>query len=68
MNKPTITAQDKTEFKAYLRQCTDAQVRGVFENEYQYKAQPDRAQYADMALDEAATRGLDSSNWKEGAK
>lgn len=29
----TISAQDIREFSGYLRQCTDAQVRGVYQKE-----------------------------------
>ena len=49
-----MTSADKKDFRLYLRQCTDAQVLGVYEKE---KAAGRRA-YAELARDEQARRGL----------
>ena len=50
-----MTPRDRTEFIAYLRACTDAQVRGVFEKE----RAASRHTYANLARDEALRRGVD---------
>lgn len=50
----TITADDIREFCGYLRGCTDAQVRGVYEKE---KA-AGRDEYVALAEMEAERRGL----------
>jgi hypothetical protein len=50
----TITAQDIREFAGYLRNCTDAQVRGVWEKE----TKAGRDEYAALAEIEADRRGL----------
>jgi hypothetical protein len=52
-----ITAKDIREFTGYLRHCTDAQVRGV----YQKEKQAGRDEYVALAEIEAARRGLDLS-------
>lgn len=49
-----LTAQDIREFTGYLRQCTDKQVRGVYEKE---KA-ANRDEYATLAEIEAERRGI----------
>lgn len=49
-----LTAKDIREFSAYLRACTDAQVRGVYEKE----KTADRQAYAELALIEATRRGI----------
>jgi hypothetical protein len=49
-----MTKQDRKEFAAYLRQCTDNQVLGVLEKERAAK----RRAYAAMAEQEASRRNL----------
>lgn len=49
-----MTQKDKEEFRAYLRQCTDTQVQGVYERE----AKAGRADYADLAKDEGYRRNI----------
>lgn len=49
-----ITADDIREFTGYLRNCTDAQVRGVYEKE----KQAGRDEYVALAEAEAERRGL----------
>lgn len=49
-----ISAQDTREFDAYLRGCSDAQVRGVYERE----TSAGREAYAQLASMEAARRGI----------
>jgi len=51
---PLLAAKDIREFTAYLRNCTDAQVRGVYEKE---KA-AGRDAYMALAEAEADRRGL----------
>lgn len=50
-----MTARDMREFAGYLRQCTDAQVRGVYEKE----RDAGREDYAVLAEIEAARRGIE---------
>jgi hypothetical protein len=50
----TITASDIREFNAYLRNCTDAQVLGVYEKE----RQAGRDEYVALAQAEIIRRGL----------
>ena len=50
-----VSNRDKQEFAAYLRDCTDAQVLGVYEKE----AAARRHQYATLAAKEAWARNLD---------
>ena len=50
-----MNAKDIREFSAYLSQCTDAQVRGVYEKE----TAAERDDYAALAELEAAKRGID---------
>jgi hypothetical protein len=50
-----MNAKDMREFNDYLRQCTDAQVRGVHEKEKQAA----REDYAELARKEAEHRGID---------
>lgn len=50
-----MTNDDRIEFKAYLRACTDKQVFGVLEKEQA----ANRQEYADLALDELERRGLE---------
>lgn len=52
-----MTRKDKIEFRLYLRQCTDQQVRGVYEKE----RSAGRRAYADLAADEAEQRGISVS-------
>lgn len=49
-----MTPKDKREFEAYLRGCTDAQVRGVYEKE----KKAGRRGYANLAIAEAGRRGI----------
>lgn len=50
-----VTEQDKTEMAAYLRNCTDQQVRGVYEKEHA----ANRRTYARLAVEEGLRRGFD---------
>lgn len=50
-----MTAQDRAEFKLYLKQCTDRQVQGVYDKE----KEAGREDYAELARDEAERRGID---------
>jgi hypothetical protein len=50
-----MTLDDMREFSAYLRSCTDDQVRGVYEKE----TAANRAETADLASEEARRRKLD---------
>lgn len=50
-----MTGKDEAEFRAYLRNCTDRQVQGVYDKE---KA-AGRMDYAAMAVEEAGRRGFD---------
>jgi hypothetical protein len=50
----TITAKDIREFNAYLQQCTDRQVQGVYDKE---KA-AGRDEYVALAEAEAQRRGI----------
>lgn len=50
-----ITAQDMREFNAYLRGCTDRQVRGVYEKE----SGAGREEYAELAAAEMHARGVE---------
>lgn len=49
-----MTEQDRQEFLAYLRACTDSQVRGVYEKELA----ANRKDYAQLAQREANERGI----------
>lgn len=49
-----ISAQDIREFNAYLHQCTDSQVHGVYLKE----KSAGREEYAALAANEAIKRGL----------
>jgi hypothetical protein len=49
-----MSAQDRREFKDYLRNCTDNQVHGVLDKE----KSAGRAEYADLAQDELERRRL----------
>ena len=49
-----MTERDKTEFKAYLRQCTDKQVQGVWTKE----RRAGRLEYAELAKDEGYRRNI----------
>jgi hypothetical protein len=49
-----MTAKDKSEFEAYLRGCTDNQVRGVLEKEQNAR----RRGYVRLAELEMARRNL----------
>lgn len=50
--------KDRREFRAYLAACTDAQVQGVYEKEHA----AGREDYAALACEEAARRGIP---WKK---
>lgn len=52
-----MNVQSRAEFKAYLVNCTDTQVRGVYEKELQ----AGRDDYADLAELEAMKRGIELS-------
>ncbi|WP_157641872.1 hypothetical protein [Burkholderia ubonensis] len=49
-----MSAQDRREFNAYLRNCTDRQVQGVLEKEQA----AGRKGYSDLAQAELEHRGL----------
>ena len=49
-----MTSKDRIEFRLYLRQCTDRQVQGVYDKE----KEAGRNEYAELAKDEAAQRGI----------
>lgn len=49
-----INAKDIKDFAAYLRQCTDNQVKGVYEKE----KEANRDEYAALAILEAIKRGI----------
>jgi hypothetical protein len=49
-----ISKAERADFATYLRQCTDQQVRGVFENEKEARRQV----YTNLARAEAARRGI----------
>ena len=50
-----MNAQDMKEFRQYLKQCTDRQVRGVYEKE----RAAGREDYAELAQAEADARGIE---------
>ncbi len=50
-----MTARDMQEFRGYLKNCTDAQVQGVYDKE---KA-AGRDDYAELAVAEAERRGIE---------
>lgn len=50
-----MTKRDRLEFTLYVKTCTDAQVRGVYEKE----SAAGRKAYAQLALLEAARRGIE---------
>ena len=50
-----ISDDDKQEFTAYLRNCTDAQVHGV----YQKESEAGRRTYTHLAVEEGLRRGFD---------
>ncbi len=50
-----VSSSDRADFKMYLKQCTDAQVRGVYEKE----RAAGRAIYKELAILEAERRGID---------
>lgn len=49
-----MNKKDKNEFRAYLRQCTDRQVQGVYEKE----RDAGREDYAELAKDEGHRRNI----------
>lgn len=49
-----MTNRDKMEFRLYLRDCTDAQVQGVYEKE----KRANRDDYAELAKDEGYLRNI----------
>lgn len=50
-----MKSQDRDEFVAYLKACTDAQVQGVFEKEQA----AGRKDYAELAKQEAERRRIE---------
>lgn len=50
-----LTAKDISEFRGYLKNCTDRQVQGVFDKE----TLAGRADYAELARVEAEHRGME---------
>lgn len=50
----TMTEKDKREFQQYLKNCTDAQVQGVYDKE----SKAGRTEYADLAFNEAMRRAV----------
>lgn len=56
--KTEMTRQDRINFGGYLRQCTDAQVQGVYEKE----KRAGREDYAMLAELEAVRRGIELEN------
>lgn len=58
MSKPPTEAE-RANFRLYLRNCTDRQVRGVWEKE----KRANRQVYTQMAIYEAARRCLDTTDW-----
>ena len=49
-----LTAKEIEEFNGYLKNCTDAQVRGVWQKE----TDAGREAYAALACNEACNRGI----------
>lgn len=49
-----MNAQEMREFRNYLKQCTNAQVQGVYDKE----KEAGRDDYAELAIAEAERRGL----------
>lgn len=49
-----MDATDMREFRQYLKQCTDKQVRGVYEFEMEHR----REDYAELAKAEGEARGF----------
>jgi hypothetical protein len=52
--KGETSESDERDFRAYLEQCTDSQVRGVYEKERDAR----RTSYAELARQEAARRNV----------
>lgn len=50
-----MDVNDMREFRAYLKQMTDAQVRGVYDKEHA----AGRDDYAELAIAEAEIRGIE---------
>lgn len=50
-----LTADEIRDFSAYLRNCTDSQVQGVYDKEIE----AGRTAYAELAVIEAGRRGID---------
>lgn len=53
------TESDKDDFRGYLRNCSDAQVKGVWEKE----TQANRRTYAALAIAEAERRNISTTDW-----
>jgi hypothetical protein len=49
-----ISAEDIRDFRGYLRNCSDAQVQGVYDKE----KEAGRMAYAELAIAEAERRGI----------
>ena len=54
IEEPTMTRTERQSFIAYLRQCTDRQVEGVYRKE----KDAGREEYADLAESEARARNI----------
>jgi len=50
----SLSASDIRDFSGYLRNCTDRQVQGVYDKE----KNAGRDGYAELAINEAARRGI----------
>ena len=50
-----MSNDDRKEFIAYIRACTDSQVEGVYEKERMAR----RFDYAKLAAEEASRRGIE---------
>jgi hypothetical protein len=54
-----LTAQDINEFRLYLANCTDAQIRGVYDKECTAAVyDSERLIYAELTVAEAERRGI----------
>jgi hypothetical protein len=50
-----MNVDDMRDFRGYLKQCTDAQVQGVYDKEHA----AGREDYAELAVAEAERRGIE---------
>lgn len=58
---PRTTRKDIEEFEQYVAQCTDAQVRNVYEKEKEAK----RRTFAQIAYEEGLRRGFNPKERRE---